>query len=269
MSANRTPFKGELRGPVPAGASLETPRNRRGASRRNTPTRSGGEEMVDADANAGAVREEMADALEPPAHAQSGQSAQAGQDGAANVRGGEEMEGEEGLPSGNDPLPPPLNNRDRLQDSINVLWALGRLLYVLMALISALGLLFTALMVLLWALMARLWSLITFPVIHLTAQVTSLKRRRPKLFWSLLFALLLLLLAGFISMRSAPRPLRLRRNMDIDYVVSAPMSQEQEAEQLVQIKEWTRKMREMRGKGADWEDVDWENAEITWGDEMD
>ncbi|KAH5296645.1 hypothetical protein HBI12_212290 [Parastagonospora nodorum] len=231
MSANKTPLGGELRRPAPAGASLETPRNRRWASRKKTPARRGGEEVADADANADAVREEVADALRDPGHAQGGQAAQAGQHGAANILGGEGREG----------LPPPPNNRDRRQDCINALRAL----------------------------MVLIWRLITFAMIHVAAWMTLLKRRRPKLFWSLLFALLLLLLAGFISMRSAPRPLRLHRNMDPDYVNSASMSQEQEAEQLVQVKEWTRRMREMRGKGADWEDVDWEHADITWGDEMD
>jgi hypothetical protein len=176
----------------------------------------------------------MADAPEPPGYAQGGQAAQAGQHGAANVRGGEEREG---LLSDNDPPPP--NNRHRLQHCFNALWAL----------------------------MVLLWRLITFAMLHLGARMTFLKRRRPKLFWSLAFTLLLLL-AGFISMRSAPRPPRLHRNIYVDYVDSAPMSQEQKADQLVDIEEWTRRMREMGEWLADEKDVDWEDAEITWADEM-
>ncbi|KAH7062794.1 hypothetical protein BKA63DRAFT_429358 [Paraphoma chrysanthemicola] len=97
MSARTVPLRGERGRFVPAEAPLETPRNRRRASRKHTPARSGGEQMFDADADAGAMREEMTDAPEPPGH----------------------MSG-----SNSPPLPPPSNNLNLLQDCINALWAI-------------------------------------------------------------------------------------------------------------------------------------------------
>lgn len=144
--------------------------------------------------------------LEPPARGQGRQAAQAGQDGGANIRGGEHKEGEEGeegLLLGNDPPPPPPNRPNPVP----------------------------------------LWELVTFRKRQFIAQMTLLKRRGPKLFWCLLFLiLLLLLLVGCISIRSALRHSRL--DPALNYVAAPPMTKQGWADHIVEAEKATNKMRE-------------------------